>query len=612
MLVRNVLGTTKTLFERLKATFASGMRSNNHLVTLFRGLHEQAAAKRLDKLLKYNKINQPATAETLQPYVDFLAENWEILKLSNEPHPYQLDFPFTNCCLSLATDLANTPFFPVHRFKLLMPTLNTYHDVMDADIKDLDADLPQKERLKLRDFVLSDDRQRMIYIKESLDFSEEDGLLKHTNVLTAELSQIVVDDAAIVMHASSRKLIPLSEKERARVITSSLPASQYFSALSDLQKAKTNSNSIGAAVLRLATELEYGGKDGNRGGTDILAGDDAMAGIAAFYEYTTYLTADEKKQLYEISQTNNSHEIFRFWWFYLLLKLRDKYLYDFGISPLLPEDELVLDTHFLQPIFTALDDKNKPKVNLTDPMYNCCQYIGRRIKEILNANSQLYTTFPANQQDTKKIIIGSVRKTVLRARTRFEHALQENNLRLLKRGAENDDENIMLKTIFNKHIFSFKDLTNALIRVYEFSQKEKLIVQIVESPQLRAFIPTTAELMDIMNVSHDALLLAVLNQLGSPHLKSLIDSKNKLKLILSKLPNNLLSKFLNNYIGEAHWVALGANTNDFVLSSGCTREARKTLYTVFKISNEYRLFHQKRNLQDEEEPTKSQGKRIRL
>lgn len=185
-----------------------------------------------------------------------LEERWERIKGTNLAYPYNINCRQNILCMILADMLQ--PCFNQSRFLLLMPDLNPQPSIITGtDLMEL--------QLSLTDFVLSDDKESFIEVKECVLTAVEDGILKHTHHLS-----------------DFGQPLPLSESEVHRVIHHSTEANALFAAIKKRYAFKHEGSTVGACINMLIEGLRAGGA--LRNGSEMNAGVNANIALLTFSE----------------------------------------------------------------------------------------------------------------------------------------------------------------------------------------------------------------------------------------------------------------------------------------------------------------------------------------
>jgi hypothetical protein len=329
MLIRNILKKTHEDFLELREPTDSVITGDT-IADVLMEIEIQLSWETLINLYDSSK-NHRANAKNMDFFKAFLAARWERIKgLQGLHYTYFYAQPFTLACESLATDLARyykkmeARFRPAdykdniqnyHRLKLLMPTMNSYNQVLQSDLSELDKlsestaeeKIPANRRgLQLNHFLLDDD-EHIIDIKDALESSAQDGVIKHTSVMIKISSQ---------PHPQPKIL---DAKTTTRVIYHSDEAFNYHSAIKKTHKAKETSNTAYAAVMRLISDLQDGNLHSKRGGDELIAGRDAYDGVLLFYQFLQKLAPEDYKKLMSLCSQERPQYGIRFKWYLLVL-----------------------------------------------------------------------------------------------------------------------------------------------------------------------------------------------------------------------------------------------------------------------------------------------------
>lgn len=259
----------------------------------------------------------------------FLVHRWRLIQNSDANYCSDFVSPINLMCIEIAKCLKDSASmsFQTHYLYFLMPSLQsegntTYiNSPYDSDVVDL------------KEYILSDDKKKLINISEVLEFAQLDATFKCPYL------------------DKKNQPIPLSAEEYRR-LTSRHPS--VFEAVTAIHDRKTFTyfgNTAGAAINRLIAGLENGGK--RYGHDEYNAGQSAMVAIHEFNVYI--LSLDEATQ---------------------------SLIFSSGYEDRFDETSFVS-------IKTVWGLLTTPPETLQTPLY-CVEMIAGRLKDILSQNENLF------------------------------------------------------------------------------------------------------------------------------------------------------------------------------------------------------------------------------
>lgn len=195
----------------------------------------------------------------------FFKERWMlVVKSTNIQYLHDLGNPANIACIAIARELgriADAPFLG-----MLMPTL------LEVSPESY-VTSSYTEELLLTDLILSDCNTRLIHIPDTLDSSQEDGLLRHNSLFDG-------------------KARLLSTNERNRLLSRDPSVQHAYDALQTRVVFKYEGQTLGAAVKRLIRGLEGGGV--KQRGEELDSGAVANLAIAEFSDYLKTLHREKR------------------------------------------------------------------------------------------------------------------------------------------------------------------------------------------------------------------------------------------------------------------------------------------------------------------------------
>lgn len=237
------------------------------------------ALHRLQSILTLNSANAELELEL------FLRERWlYIIQGTNMQYLNDFVNPANEACIAIARTLVpfkSTSDVQIPYLAILMPTL--LH-LQPADY----FTSAYTEELDLKELILSDCMKGLIHIRDVLEGSSEDGILKYN----------------FLVQNSVRSL---SDTERNRLLSRHASVQKKFDALQARVAFKFNGDTVGAAVNRLIKGLRAGGR--KNGADELQAGEDANVAILNFSQYVETLDEIIYKQLMEASKIDRFDEL---------------------------------------------------------------------------------------------------------------------------------------------------------------------------------------------------------------------------------------------------------------------------------------------------------------
>lgn len=221
--------------------------------------------------------NESSDADLPDALQKFFANRWERIRGTLLAYPQNPNAAANQLCLLIANNLA-----PGATNSLLMPTVQRLNDLSGDD----DFNYPG---LRFQDFILSDDDKYFINIEQCLESAEEHGKLISQNS----------DHGALDKTQTNQ----LSSAEQKRILQHSVQVREYYTAITETLKYKEDKDdpSFGTMISELAQRLREGGKQGHKGGTEEIAGPDAVQGIMEFKKFVDALSKEEQEDLFKVT-----------------------------------------------------------------------------------------------------------------------------------------------------------------------------------------------------------------------------------------------------------------------------------------------------------------------
>ena len=237
--------------------------------------------------------DEVVTPVAMEYWQDYLAERWKILKgLPEFQYQHNPSGLINRRCILLA-DLCES-VLNISRFKLLFPEIES----IESNITSTSL---LESGLAVTDIVLSDDNKSFIEVSACLTLAENDGVLKHT--------QLLERGAACL----------LSENEANRVVGHSSQARKYYQSIKAVHELKTNGSSLGSCLNLLIEGLLGGGSQ--RRGEEMNAGERANLAILNFAGIYDALPEVMKDKFDNMS---DDHHSFPYYWGILAKNQQEK------------------------------------------------------------------------------------------------------------------------------------------------------------------------------------------------------------------------------------------------------------------------------------------------
>jgi hypothetical protein len=296
----------------------------------------------------------------------FLAEFYDLVQYTNALPLHSPNSGISKIMLQVALILENY-FTNTSYFELLMPSIQvTDYEVSGTSLRG--------SKLSLNHFVMSDDNTHLIEVLPCLQFSSEDGILKHTCLFNGMIRK-------------------LSKTEEFRVINHSKETREYWQALKQRNEIKLLGNSFGAHIYRLANDLRAGGEHADRDAYGYGYGNLLDSGVAANVGILNF-----------------------FIWYDALCEVEQEYLCS-------KKSKIVVqyETLSLKEIFERLRRPNKADFQQTK---FCVEILAHHIDMVLEANLDLFDNYPNNDK-TGTIRLQLATTAVANAEFRLSRALQD-------------------------------------------------------------------------------------------------------------------------------------------------------------------------------------------
>jgi hypothetical protein len=609
--------------------YSTEHRVNSHFVGLHRPLRfdltriltryeENFSWEELLSLLQAADLEQDLTGlsddsvrELLEPFKSFLAKRWERIK----PYPALV---YTNnskesltiTCETLAAELADTKMYtvkdfvsssssssssslpfniwrdpeePLHRFELLMPGIQAMNQVTRCSLNDEDPNA----KMKLNHFIL-DDALNIIHIQECLEeahhsTSYNDGDLMHTSLLSVTGTKLA-----------------LSPLDKARVLHHSKEAREWWRAICELRIYRTQSDTIGGHLTKLAISLRSSGVHGLRGGTNDDATEEAFLGILTFYHYLKTLTEENYEYLMKCGATTLESDSFKYIWAKLIYMTS----FTWASGDYIPPEEIIEAAVYM----SEVNDRNAQDYRYL-VAFSCVDQTGNAILRLLDKNpilysmtarselaqarpqqfvARIYLNFASQLQKEKSNFIDKEKKNKLTHYTSQEISALPDAVILA--GIDGN----FLKTFPQKITFTttlFFKLLKSVPKEFQFellnecfgqnycllriSSVKKLCIG------LKILFESSRGHANKNEQAHNLLL----NLLGPEHIDKIFTKRKHVNSLTSILPFDLVIDFLNKRLGLEKIKSLFTTDDEIREYIKCfTKGERKVLYDFFGIS----------------------------
>ena len=306
--------------------------------------------------LKSKFSDQAANRENTAILCELLAKRWEWISDTGIAYAHAPVLPANLICLILAQELEH-----IHgksRYQLLMPTIQVVrNEISSTELNE--------HTLELKEFILSDDNQRIIDIVPCMDFAVEDGELKHTSLFDGHVRK-------------------LSDNEVMRITQHSRFTDAYYKAICELVEVKKRGSSFGAILTRLMDALRAGGAHGNQGGQELNAAATANEQIFYCSEWLSTLTEKDRERLFQCRAQGLTHNYGEIW--------------------------------------GRLARPNA--ANYINTIY-CVELIAGELSQILSHNQWLFDAYPENSEPARAKCIMQITQNVKERRQHLVKALRE-------------------------------------------------------------------------------------------------------------------------------------------------------------------------------------------
>jgi hypothetical protein len=514
------------------------------------------AEKTLSKLenLFYRYGHKKASITTLKPFTTLLKTRWDYVQGTpfSYTHASTHDFSLiTDLCEVLATELSTSSFSPHCKIKLLMPSIITQNEVRLTDLDEEQASLPTEDRLQLHQFVLSEDNKHIIEVFECLTDAKEDGTLKHTSALL------------------NNKVKLLNESEKQEVIQHSSRTKNYHKLLQELFHLKNHGENIGAAVNRLITKLNQGGMHGHRGGTNDVAGQDALIGIKDFFNYLLALEEDEKEYLFGCFATNNVIAMsFEVCWLHLLFRAA------------LVHQVIELSEIEVHAIFETLSSSvSDPSIAIA-----CVELIAKDLNNILNNHQELFDMYPRNIESAAYTAVTIKEAAINNAKQALQTALTSTDTYLVLPSSSKENPERLQKQFYNSLINDI-DTLNKVLTGMNYQEHYSLFHHILGRKTLQDIINNATSLQKILaNCLVVDTHIVLLQALGKDYLQTILPNAKEIRKIIDVLSHMQYSTFFNDILGKDFLKSILSNPNSInTLFTGLSTQPYQTMKKILPI-----------------------------
>lgn len=214
--------------------------------------------------------NNPWLEQTLE---NFLKTRWKRLKNTDAQYFHDTQNPANLMCIEIAKTLGRLQDKAYLLF--LIPTLSMVPAFAYV------ASSYEDDDLEFNQLMLSDNATRMIHIPEVLEFSEQDGVLKHGALVNGGRCDLTI-------------------AEENRLLARHPSVDDYYHAVRDKINFQLHGESAGAYIARLIKGLRAGGSLGS--GSETLTGHEANTAIVDFSNFLDSLTEETRNKIFEASK----------------------------------------------------------------------------------------------------------------------------------------------------------------------------------------------------------------------------------------------------------------------------------------------------------------------
>jgi hypothetical protein len=287
----------------------------------------------LHRLLE-NSSNPSSLAKTLKR---FLKKRWGWLNNTDAQYFHDTQNPANLMCVEVAkvlSKLSNQAYL-----LYLMPSLS------NVPASAYVASSYEDDDLEFTELMLSDDGERLLHIPEILEYTEQDGVLKHIVLLQGQRCD-------------------LSLAEETRLLARHPSVANYYEAIRDKINFQFYGETAGAYLMRLIAGLREGGAHGS--GTEFVAAEESNLAIVDFSIFLESLSKRNQKAVLKMGK-------FERW--------RDGEIKHSSIA------------HALELLVTS---SNADEAEEQEERY-CVELIANDLEEILEENPCLYQMMPFQQ-----------------------------------------------------------------------------------------------------------------------------------------------------------------------------------------------------------------------
>ncbi len=205
----------------------------------------------------------------------FLLERWELIYHSDLTYCHSFVSPINQMCIEVARTLQKCGLrygYTTHYLQHLMPSL-----LPDNKVRYINT-IFENDPIDLREYILSDDKQKLISITDVLEFAQRDAIFKRPYLMQERTSS------------------PISSQEYDRLIARHPSVMQAIRAIHDRKTFSYFGNTAGAAINRLINGLREGGR--RQGYDEYDAGRTAMVAIHEFNEFLQRLSSSVREAIF--------------------------------------------------------------------------------------------------------------------------------------------------------------------------------------------------------------------------------------------------------------------------------------------------------------------------
>jgi hypothetical protein len=490
MLINKLLEKTSQLLNLESLNYLASPSSNTGLIQSLVKVENRSVITQLKQMLNQYGGSY-VNLENLKVFADFLAYRWQEVKSTLLSYPHSPNNSATIICHQLAKDLATARCYSEFcDLTLLMPTIKPANAILATNLNLQQRESEDKDKIRLTQFVLSDDNTTIIYVYDCLADARLDNEYKHTSKLYND------------------QRVQLSLNEKNRVIHHSSYAAECARLINKVFELKYAGGSVGVAINRLIKYLKFGGVEAARGGTDDTAGKESYQGIKDFYHFCQKLEKDKKDFLWAKTTPRGANNLsFKACWLNLLMRIN-------------PADHQIDFTPAqAQEIQDFIDNDFR---NIA--MVPCVEVIAKYMQKILDSHPILYETY-ANRIDktTDTIKLIKTQQAALSQKlVELDDATKADHFEVLFNYGLSGERKLETRICKNsiKDFAMFKEIIIALTAI----NNDRIFEKLLNKMNSKSFIQTPEQLCEILTICSTAFQVVLLEFLNERHLRFIIKS----------------------------------------------------------------------------------------